>query len=51
MENELKYFSRIMLDCYSRDQNIQKIIIFLDIYYEKLCDYAKIKECITDKMI
>lgn len=51
MENELKYFSTIMLDCFSRDQNIQKIVILLDLYYEKLCDFEKIKESITDKMI
>ncbi|CAD8201155.1 unnamed protein product [Paramecium pentaurelia] len=51
MENELKYFSTIMLDCFSRDQKIQKIVILLDLYYEKLCDFEKIKESITDKLI
>ncbi|CAD8204793.1 unnamed protein product [Paramecium octaurelia] len=51
MNNELNYFSNMMLDYYQKDYEIQSIVFFLDYFYEKLCDQEQVFKTITNKII
>ncbi|CAD8170485.1 unnamed protein product [Paramecium octaurelia] len=51
LNNELIYFSDIIIECYKKDEEIQKQILVLDLFYEKLCDQQKVKQIFTNKTI
>ncbi|CAD8155514.1 unnamed protein product [Paramecium pentaurelia] len=51
LKYELQCFSNIIVDCYQRDQEIQKLLFILELFYEKQCDQKKLKEVLTNNVI
>ncbi|CAD8090481.1 unnamed protein product [Paramecium sonneborni] len=48
LNNELDFFTKNILNCYQTDQELQKILFILDLYYEKLCDPLKVSNAIQN---
>ncbi|CAD8112044.1 unnamed protein product [Paramecium primaurelia] len=51
LNNELQKFSNIIWNYFKQDQEVQKKIIFLDLYFELFCDQQQVQKIVTNNIV